>query len=225
MQFMSFRERRAFWGELQGNFEQTGAIHPSSRFLARAMAGPLRRARRGAAAKALRILEIGPGTGAVTREIARSMGPADTLDCYEINARFVRFLEAEVRSDPAFGDVADRITIHHAPAQELNAEAPFDFAICSAPLNNFDADTISAILDTALASLAPSGSMTFFEYAVLPAIKRTFSSGAARRRMTAALAAKQARLARYGRGSTLVIRNLPPARVHELVGTNGDGAT
>ncbi len=179
---MSLRERWTFWGELRGDFEQTGAIHPSSRFLARAMTGPLRRARRATAAQALRILEIGPGTGAVTREIARSMGPADELECYEVNARFVSFLEGEIRHDPAFGPVADRITIHNAPAQALNASATFDFAICSAPLNNFDADTTYAILDVALGSLAPNGSMTLFEYAGLPAFKKTFSGGATRRK-------------------------------------------
>ena len=145
------------------------------------------------------------------------MGPADELECYEVNARFVSFLEAEIRSNPMFGDVADRITIHNSPAQELSAATPFDFAICSAPFNNFDADTISAILDTALGSLAPNGSLTFFEYAVLPAIKKTFSGGATRRKLTAALAAKRAWVARYGRGSTLVVRNVPPARVHELI--------
>ncbi len=214
---MSLRERLTFWGELRGNFEQMGALHPSSRFLARAMTGPLRRARRATAEQALRVLEIGPGTGAVTREIARSMGPADELECYEVNVRFVSFLEREIRNDPAFGPAADRITIHNAPAQALNASAPFDFAICSAPLNNFDADTTSAILDAALGSLAPNGSLTLFEYAALPAFKKTFAGGTRRRKLTAALAAKHACLARYGRGSTLVVRNLPPARVHELI--------
>src|SRR5260370_26052180 len=53
----------------------TGAILPSSRFLARALVSQLRGPRAPA-----RILEVGPGTGSVTRAIARCLGPDHPLD-------------------------------------------------------------------------------------------------------------------------------------------------
>ena len=133
---------------MRANFEHTGAVQPSSRFLARAMVAPLCHGRRREAAAPARVLEIGPGTGAMTRAAAVCMGAEDELVCYEINGAFVRILRTALREDPRLSSIADRTTVHHAPVQELPAGEQFDFAICSAPLNNFDAETIDAVLST-----------------------------------------------------------------------------
>lgn len=212
---MGIRERIAFVAQTGWSFEQTGALQPSSTYLARAMAEPLRTARARSDARR-RILEIGPGTGAVTRSIAASMGPADELECYEINREFVRFLERAVQEDPRLTPVADRVTIHHAPAQELSPARPFDFALCSAPLNNFDAETVNAILQATFAALKNGGTLTLFEYLAFPAVRRALSRGDARRRLSAAEEAKRRWLSAPGHASTIVLRNLPPARVHRL---------
>ena len=78
-----------FFRECRRHFHTTGAILPSSRFLARALVRQLRGPR-----PACRILEVGPGTGSVTCEIARRMLPGDRLDAVEINAHFVAVLRA-----------------------------------------------------------------------------------------------------------------------------------
>src|SRR5215471_18367200 len=64
-----------FFRECRQHFHTTGAILPSSRFLARALVRPLFGPR-----PTWRILEVGPGTGSVTREIAKRMTMADRLD-------------------------------------------------------------------------------------------------------------------------------------------------
>ena len=73
----------AFFRAFRRNFHTTGAILPSSRFLARAMTFDLKGPRRPA-----RILEVGPGTGAVTREIVRHLQDDDRFDAVEINPSF-----------------------------------------------------------------------------------------------------------------------------------------
>ena len=60
----------AFFKQFRETFTTTGAVAPSSRFLARAMTAPL--ARRDGP---VRVLEIGPGTGAVTGKIVRLLRP------------------------------------------------------------------------------------------------------------------------------------------------------
>lgn len=213
---MSIRERIAFFGQMRSNFEQTGALQPSSRRLAEAMAAPLRRFHANDATSATRILEIGPGTGAVTRAIAACMGPHDALDCYEINEEFVRYLRDAIRNDAALAPLADQIRIHHAAAQELTPADRFDFAICSAPLNNFDAVAIDAVLEPMLGAVTARGTATIFEYVFFPVLRRAISPGALGRRLRAAQSAKSKWLARCGRDSSLVLRNVPPARVYEL---------
>ena len=60
-------EIRAFFGEFRKQYRNTGSILPSSRALGRALAGEMSKVN-----FPRRILEVGPGTGAVTREIVDS---------------------------------------------------------------------------------------------------------------------------------------------------------
>ena len=92
-----FQDHVEFFRQFRTQFHTTGAIAPSSRRLARAMtrhiAGP-----RGPA----RILEVGPGTGAVTRRILRLLRTEDRLDLVELNESFADLLRQRFQSDPAF---------------------------------------------------------------------------------------------------------------------------
>ena len=213
---MKLRERMQFWAQMRADFVHTGAVQPSSRFLASVMVAPLRERRAGPAAGNARILEIGPGTGAVTRAIAARMGTGDELVCYEINAQFVRLLRQALVEDPILSAVADRTIVHNTAVQDMPAGELFDVAVCSAPLNNFERETIDAILSTMMSSLRPGGEATLFEYLLLPSIRRAFSRGASRRRLRQAEGAKASWLKRFAGGSSIVLRNIPPARVHRL---------
>jgi phosphatidylethanolamine/phosphatidyl-N-methylethanolamine N-methyltransferase len=211
---MGLKERLTFLSQLRADFVHTGAIQPSSRFLAAAMTQPLRDASSGNA----RILEIGPGTGPVTRAIARGMGEQDELECYEINPDFAQYLDRTVREDPLFSGVRDRIRIHNAPAQELEAGEGFDFVVCSAPLNNFNAGTIEDIFRSSFAAMRPGGTFTFFGYMVFPALRGFFARGDTHAKLAEAQAVKNDWISRQAKGSKVVLLNLPPARVHHLEG-------
>src|SRR5437667_11461757 len=73
-----------FIRESRRHFRDTGALLPSSRFLAQALVSELRK-RRGPG----RILEVGPGTGSVTAQILRHLMPGDQLDVVELNKHFI----------------------------------------------------------------------------------------------------------------------------------------
>src|SRR5438046_695234 len=96
----------AFLRAFRHNFHTTGAILPSSRFLARALASDLRGPRGPA-----RVLEVGPGTGAVTREIVRLLGSEDRLDAVEINPQFVQHLRRRFVQDKLFRSRADQVEL------------------------------------------------------------------------------------------------------------------
>jgi len=75
------------------DFHATAAVAPSSRFLARAMVAPL------PLADAEIVVELGPGTGAMTR-LLLDVVPADArVLAFEINPRFVKYLRADI-TDP-----------------------------------------------------------------------------------------------------------------------------
>jgi phospholipid N-methyltransferase len=79
--------------EALADFRTVGAVAPSSRFLTRAMVDPLplRRAKV--------VVELGCGTGTVTRALLEQMPRESTLLAFEINPRFSQYLQ-ETISDP-----------------------------------------------------------------------------------------------------------------------------
>jgi phospholipid N-methyltransferase len=82
-----------FAGQVFSSFQSTAAIVPSSPFLAQAMVAPLPLAR------AKTVVELGPGTGVMTRLLLDSL-PADaSLLAFEVNRSFVDYLNRELR-DP-----------------------------------------------------------------------------------------------------------------------------
>src|SRR5687767_3485932 len=96
-------ELRLFFREFRRHFEITGAITPSSRWLAGALARYV-----ADGARPRRILEVGPGTGAVTRQIVAAMRSEDRLDLVELNDAFVELLRGQFDGDPHFAPVAPR---------------------------------------------------------------------------------------------------------------------
>ena len=78
---------RVFLREFRRTFESTGAVLPSGPALSAALAHYVRDGANGTGGR--RILEVGPGTGAVTHHIVRAMRADDRLDLVERNAEFV----------------------------------------------------------------------------------------------------------------------------------------
>ena len=96
-------EYSTFVREFRRTFETTGALLPSGRLLGRALVRPI-----SAHEAPVRVLEVGAGTGAVTKEILRHVRPDDHFDVVELNDRFVHVLQNRFATEPAFQAVADR---------------------------------------------------------------------------------------------------------------------
>jgi phosphatidylethanolamine/phosphatidyl-N-methylethanolamine N-methyltransferase len=94
--------------EALSDFRTVGAVAPSSRYLARAMLGPL------PLSCARVVVELGSGTGVMTRALLSEMPAKATLLAFEINPRFSRYLQATV-SDP-------RLVLINASAATLGQE-------------------------------------------------------------------------------------------------------
>src|SRR6516165_8228434 len=107
-------ECREFFRQFRQQYDTTGSVLPSSRALARALTRPMRQQDR-----PRRVLEVGPGTGAVTREIVRQLRADDRLDIVEINASFVDVLRRRFEHEPAFRRRRQQTRLIHAPIQEV----------------------------------------------------------------------------------------------------------
>jgi phospholipid N-methyltransferase len=232
---------RIFWREFRRTFHGTGAVLPSGRGLAKALAhyvregaGP-RREEKGVRTllperpggcfaqkspdpffSGRRILEVGPGTGAVTYQIVHAMRPDDRLVLVERNEEFVARLRDRLANDPAINSVADRITLVHAGVEELADEEPFDVIVSGLPLNNFSVELVEQLLAQMRQMLAPQGTLSFFEYVAIRRAKAMVSGRADRARLQGIGRALGGLLETAEVRRDCVLTNVPPAWVHHV---------
>ncbi len=200
-----------FFRQYRKRFQTTGAVAPSSRFLARALAAPFQRH-----AGPCRVLEVGPGTGAVTRRIVKLLKPADRFDLVELNEKFVDVLKRRFAEEPDFCAVADRAAVHQCPIQEFRSEAPYQFIVCGLPFNNFPADMTREIFGAFFELLAPGGVLSYFEYMYMRPLRKAMSNRAGRERLGALEEVLHEYLGRYRFQRDWVFVNFPPAWVQHL---------
>lgn len=211
-----FREHTEFFRQFREQFESTGAIAPSSQFLARAMARPF-----GQRPGPARILEVGPGTGAVTRRLVRMLRPGDWFDLVELNSRFVEILQRRFEQEPGFREASGQCRLHQAAIQSFPTDQPYDYIISGLPLNNFPPELVQDIFKTLFQLLKPGGTLSYFEYMYVRPLRRAVSKSGERKRLRdldviIAPYLKQHRIRR-----DWVFGNLPPAWVQHLRAESG----
>lgn len=179
----------------------TASVVPSSRFLTTAMLDQVN------FREVRNLVELGSGTGVITREILRRMTPDSRLFALEINRNFVRHLRTCCQ-DP-------RLAVLHVDASELlnqlavHDARTVDVVISSLGLTGMKSEHRTQIVRQAEACLAPTGIMMQFQYVTsltpLPDLRnrqlRRFQEGEFLRRYFPSVSAKP------------VFLNLPPALV------------
>lgn len=206
-----FESYRTFFREASGSFRTVGAVAPSGRFLARAIASPMRD-RNGP----MRVLEVGPGTGALTWEIVRYIQPHDRLDVVELNGQFVESLASRFQREWRFRRVVDQTRILHCAIQEHVADQPYDYVISGLPLNSFPSRLVHEVFESFTRLLAPGGVLSFFQYLWVRDVTRVFRSRGERRRLSRIGNTIDRYLERFEFHRETVLANLPPALVHHL---------
>jgi phosphatidylethanolamine/phosphatidyl-N-methylethanolamine N-methyltransferase len=183
----------AFFRESLCNWRDTGAVAPSSLHLAQRMVAVAGVCQAGA------VLELGPGTGAITQAIAEALPQSSHYLGLELNGSFVERLRGRF----------PLLRFEQAPAQEfdfdgtLGTDGYFDSIVSGLPWTAFPEGLQIAILDHVLSRLRPGGIFTTFAYTgfhLLPA----------GRHFRALLADRCESLTT----TTTVWRNMPPAFVY-----------
>ncbi len=200
------REVRFFFSECLSNFYSTGAIAPSSPWLAQAILRPLQQR----PSSPVSILEAGPGTGSFTRAVFPLLQPGDRFDIYELNPRFYEHMTKMLLPEK-FEDRGIECKIFNEDIRNLQSGCHYDYIISGLPLNNFDVQTVTEILQTLMDHLKSTGTFSYFEYIFLPKIKMQFLSPASRLEAMKVRATVKEFIDRHQIDCHQVWLNLPPA--------------
>ena len=159
------RARRAFFAAALRSPGKVGAVLPSSGPLAALLATVVPRT--GAPV----VVEIGPGTGAVTGVIDARLPPAARHLAVELDPGMVRYLQ---RMHPGLEVIEGDAAKLEALLAERGVEQ-VDAVLCGLPWALFDDDLQRSILAQITTLLGPSGAFTTFAYTsgmVLPSARR-----------------------------------------------------
>ena len=194
---------RAFLRHGLQNAAATGAIWPSGRPLVAAMVAPAL-ARHGGNSH-LRVLEVGAGVGPVSTELARGLGVAgDHLDIVELNPAFCRTLREVVGHHP-------HEAVHERSVLDHPVDALYDHVVSGLPLANFPEPFAREVLVHLLRLVKPGGTLVNFHHLALRHILVRIP-GAQGKRLRSLLAMEE-RMEPWVVSTTMVPRNVPPARV------------
>lgn len=206
-----FNEYRVFWREFRQTFHTTGAVLPSGRGLCKALASQV-----GRDGLCRRVLEVGPGTGAVTTEIIRRLGPDDRLDLVELNQRFAQVLRGRLANEPAWQQVATRVRVLEMPVEQLPSDEKYECIVSGLPLNNFSCEFVAQVIDHFHQLAAEGCTLSFFEYVAIRKAKAMVSSAVERKRLLGIEKILADEFASWEFDRQCVLTNVPPAWVHHL---------
>lgn len=206
------KEYAAFLKEFPRTFQTTGAISPSSRGLALELTRDLR-----GRSEPARILEVGPGTGAVTTELVRTIIPGDHVELVELNDRFIEILQHRFQNEKHFHRVCEQVKLLHKSVEQMDPRHKFDFVICGLPFNNFPTSLVRRIFRHMWKLVRPGGRLAFFEYLWIRRVKSLASRPTERKRLEGVGMILQRYLDHFEEDREIIWTNIPPTVVHHLV--------
>jgi phospholipid N-methyltransferase len=161
-----------FWAGVASQ-QQTGAVVPSQRFLVAKMVAPVPPAYQG------RIIELGAGTGVLTRYLAQRCPDARILAC-EINPALMRVCQRNLAQAGLSGKVelvADSAQRVLAEIRRSQGELP-GYIISGIPLGNLDGKQTLKLIASVRRTLPVGGMYIQFQYSLLDRkrIRACFSS-------------------------------------------------
>ncbi len=236
-----------FLAEALRTFRLTGAVAPSGASLVNALVVPAT----SRPARPVSVLEVGAGTGAVTRRLVRVLRTGDRLHVVEPNPRFAQRLRLdeelarrgpevdlrvsacrvqdlpECRASGRHGGTragAGRVGTGRTGALGGGSEPPaerYDVIVSGLPFTNFEPAEVRRILDLYLRLLVPGGELTYFGYLGTSAARFLTSGPRRGARHRAVVRLLRGFEEEFGLGSRVVWRNVPPARAHLLRAPDG----
>ncbi|MBT5718831.1 methyltransferase domain-containing protein [Gammaproteobacteria bacterium] len=139
------------------SFKTSGTITPSSKSLIKTLLAPID------FKSASCIIELGPGTGCVTRSLLERMSPDCVLICFEVNEDFIEQLTA--LQDSRLRVVNACASSIRTILDELSIE-DVDHIVSSLPLALIEDQVVKNILESVRSNLCEGGRFLQYQYSL-----------------------------------------------------------
>jgi len=138
------------------NIRHVGAVAPSSRFLTGRMVKPLREYVETKGSGPIRVLEVGPGTGAITQFIRPLLREGDVADVVELNPKLHDYVSSRYAHES--------IQFHNMNFLDFEITAPYDFIFSGVPYEALPGDVTRMLWRKKLDASRPGTVITYFKY-------------------------------------------------------------
>ncbi|MEU8787742.1 methyltransferase [Streptomyces sp. NPDC048637] len=202
----------AFLVESIRNHRTVGSIAPSGKSLANLLAEPLLERE----PRISNVLEVGAGTGSVTRALLPRIPRGSRLDIVESNAHFAAHLRRLVRGYPNLPAQQEQVRVHNVYVEQLTTDRRYDVIVSGLPFTNFSPGQVDEIMGRYLDLLRPGGTLTYFSYCGSRWVRTLLPSRPEARRQRDVKDLLHQYHHRYAIGCWTVWGNLPPAKVWQL---------
>ena len=188
---------------------EVGTIWPCSRYLGQALIAKFPKPQE---KRAFKYLEAGAGTGIVSAQILKHMGPDDMLDLVEYLEPLCDILRDKFKEDIKKG----RVRVIHCSITDFNPDdlyEGYDAIATTLPFNAFDVGFVRQIWAQFLKLLAPGGSISCVNYRFFPTVRHYLEPKKRATNLNDVGRFLDYLHANYGDGFSNVWRNVPPIRV------------
>jgi len=201
----STKQRLAFLMQFMKTPLRVGSAIPSSSWLAERVSQCISPSLESGSPK--HYLEVGAGTGKLSKKIIEKMGPKDYLDIVEVDEAFCAILHRN------FGHLHN-VHIHQRSIFDWTSEAcHYDAIISALPLNSFSPQEVAEIYKIYEKILKNHGKFSYIEIMGVPTIGKLFFFSDKKRRLEEVQQVKQDFFKKNNGISEMVWWNIPPMRV------------
>lgn len=134
------------------HFKTLGAISNSSKFLSCKLTTSI-----DSKLTPKNVLEVGAGTGPVTKYILNKLQPNDKFDIIEITNKFIPSLTFVCKN-------YNQVKIYNKSILEFNPEYKYNYIISTLPFYSFSEKNVKSILDHYKMILSEKGKIVYFQY-------------------------------------------------------------
>jgi len=138
------------------NLRTMGAVAPSSKYLAQRMVIPLKKWIEAHPKKGVRVLELGPGTGATTKYIQPLLRPIDHVDIVELNPSLHEYVSERYASNA--------MHFYNLNFLDFQIEQPYDFIFSGIPYEALPVQVIDALWQKKMEACHNQTIVTYFKY-------------------------------------------------------------